>query len=164
MLHDLCLNLQFKPFAVTRHYLLLVLLYPCISSQGQTDIQKGLVACYAFSGNAEDGSGNNYHGELHGPAPTADRYGTPAHAYYFDGKDDYISLPASPFRNQNFTFSMWINVSTHPLDNTGTVISIGGPDGINNGVEVNNGDNYAEGELGFNFLGAVNTEKVFMVR
>lgn len=72
----------------------------------------GLVAYYPFSGNANDYSGNNYNGVLHGPTLCVDRFGNSNHAYSFDGVNDYIDL-SSYFSNFNFqhpaTVSFWIN-------------------------------------------------------
>jgi hypothetical protein len=144
---------------VVRYTLLLMLVYVWSPLQAQTNLQRGLLACYAFNGDAKDGSGNGYNGTLHGPMLTFDRFGLPGKAYFFDGKDDYIGIPSAPFRNQNFTFSMWVNVSPSPDQRFGTVISIGGQEGLNNGIEVHNSKNLIDNaELGFSFLGTVDQE------
>lgn len=51
------------------------------------------VACYAFGGNALDGSGNGHHGTVMGALLTADRFGTAGMAYTFDGSTTYIEVP-----------------------------------------------------------------------
>ena len=53
--------------------------------------------------------------------PTSDRFGNSDSAFYFDGKDDYISL-SKPFFNgstnvKEFTYSVWILPSEFPIAN-----------------------------------------------
>jgi len=53
--------------------------------------------------------------------PTSDRFGNSDSAFYFDGKDDYISL-SKPFFNgstnvKEFTYSVWILPSEFPIGN-----------------------------------------------
>ncbi len=55
----------------------------------------GLVAHYAFDGDANDQSGNGNHGEVNGPTLSEGRFGDADGAYSFDGVDDYISVPNS---------------------------------------------------------------------
>lgn len=53
----------------------------------------GLFAKYPFNGNANDESGNNFHGTVYGDASlTADRFGNQNSAYSFDGTTDYILI------------------------------------------------------------------------
>ena len=49
-----------------------------------------LVAEYLFNGNADDTSGNGFHGIVKGATPGPDRFGRSNSAYTLDGKDDYI--------------------------------------------------------------------------
>ncbi len=56
-------------------------------------INDGLVAYYPFNGNANDASGNGHNGVVNGATLTTDRFGAPNSAYYFDGLNDYISVP-----------------------------------------------------------------------
>jgi len=63
-----------------------------------TGIDPSLEAYYPFNGNANDESGNSYHGQLGDnvttskfPTKTIDRYGNEDKAFYFDG-GDYIAL------------------------------------------------------------------------
>lgn len=75
----------------------------------------GLFAYYPFSGNANDMSGNNYNGTLHGPVLTTDRFGNLNSAYSFDGINDYIDLNnyVSSFNiQQPVTVSFWIKTNT----------------------------------------------------
>jgi len=60
---------------------------------GQVNLDSGLVAYYPFLGNANDSSGNNNNGTIYGATLTADRYGNPNSAYYFDGASNYITVP-----------------------------------------------------------------------
>ena len=53
---------------------------------------KKLVAHYPFSGNANDASGNDYHGIVMGATLCDDRFGNANGAYYFDGIDNEIYL------------------------------------------------------------------------
>lgn len=50
----------------------------------------GLVAFYPFDGSADDASGNQHHGTIHGATWTDGRGGQ---ALMFDGSDDYVSVP-----------------------------------------------------------------------
>jgi len=56
------------------------------------DINSSLLAYYPFNGNANDESGNNYHGKVMGATLTDDRFGNANSAYYFDGIDNEIYL------------------------------------------------------------------------
>ena len=67
-----------------------------------------LIAHYPFNGNANDISGNNYHGTVVGTTPTTNRFGIVNSAYSFDGVDDYITLPAQSIVAYNGTFSISI--------------------------------------------------------
>ncbi len=65
----------------------------------------GLVGWWGFNGNAQDGSGNGYHGTVNGATITDDRFGNQNKAYNFD--DSYITVNAS--QSMNFTDSLSIN-------------------------------------------------------
>ena len=56
----------------------------------QSSLTNDLVAHYSFNGNADDQSGNNFHGYAIGATLTTDRFGNSNYAYQFDGVDDYI--------------------------------------------------------------------------
>jgi hypothetical protein len=70
----------------------------------------GLVAYYPFNGNADDASGNGYHGNALGANLTADRFGNPNSAYGFDGVDDYIAVNNFPVLDRTFTYAAWLRV------------------------------------------------------
>ena len=68
----------------------------------------GLVAEYLFNGNANDTSGNGFHGVVQGATPAADRFGNPNSAYAFDGKNDWIVVSPPPrLTNVELTVSVW---------------------------------------------------------
>jgi len=75
-------------------------------------LDEGLVARYPFEGNAQDVSGNNLHGSVHGATLTSDRFGNANSAYQFDG-NDYIEIQDNPLLDftEAFTISLWINQS-----------------------------------------------------
>ena len=69
-----------------------------------------LLLYYPFDGNADDVSGNNEHGSVHGSVLTADRFGEENSAYYFDGKDDHIvSNYELFFKGSEYTVSLWFD-------------------------------------------------------
>ncbi len=71
-------------------------------------VKEGLVACYPFDGNANDGSGNGNNGTVNGATLTADRFGKTNSAYRFDGVDDYIRIKNSDTLNpKQITVSAW---------------------------------------------------------
>jgi hypothetical protein len=71
----------------------LCILSLAVGASAQPFFTNGLTAYYPFSGNAEDASGHGYHGTVHDALLTADRFGHPASAYYFNGTNAYIRLP-----------------------------------------------------------------------
>jgi hypothetical protein len=58
-----------------------------------SDITEGLAAFYPFKSSAEDKSGRNRNGVLHGPTPSSDRHGFANSAYLFNGANTYIRIP-----------------------------------------------------------------------
>lgn len=71
----------------------------------------GLMAFYPFNGNADDQSGNGYHGTVNGATLTTDRFGIPNSAYYFDGANDTITSAQDDFaENNNLTVSLWVKI------------------------------------------------------
>jgi len=73
-------------------------------------VKNGLVACYPFDGNANDGSGNGNHGTVNGATLTVDRFGKPNSAYLFDGINDYIRVNDDPSirMDSSFTIVAWV--------------------------------------------------------
>jgi len=79
-------------------------------------LKEGLVAYYPFNGNAKDESGNGHDGKVSGATLANDRHGAAKQAYYFDGTDDYITLPSNIFdKIDGFTVSAWINLNSPNL-------------------------------------------------
>ena len=96
-----------------------------------------IIAYYAFSGNANDSSGNGYDGTISGdPQLTTDRFGNSNSAYSFDGDGDWIyfgtdTLPTNNGGNISdaFTISVWaksLSNSTMDLFAYGGMVSCGG--------------------------------------
>lgn len=75
-----------------------------------------LIAHYPFTGNAQDVSGNQLHGQAMGAVLTQDMFGTAQRAYYFNGGSQHISVANSPLLNfQNgITVSCWFNPGALP--------------------------------------------------
>lgn len=79
------------------------------------NINNGLLLEYKFDGNADDSSGNGYHGTNYRTSFVNDRFGNPFSAAFFNGIDSYIDLPnllelkpALPV-----SFSFWIRYDSN---------------------------------------------------
>lgn len=74
-----------------------------------SNLSNGLIAFYPFTGNANDTSGNAYHGTVHGNAAlTTDRFGNANRAYSFDGVDDWIETSYAQNNLTAFSVSCWV--------------------------------------------------------
>ena len=91
-----------------------LLLIAGVTLSGQVDTIEGLVAYYPFSGNANDESGNENHGEVDGPVLTTDRFGVEGEAYKFNGVDDIIRVLDDPSLRLegDFTLSAWVQADS----------------------------------------------------
>jgi gliding motility-associated-like protein len=70
----------------------------------------GLVACYPFTGNANDASGNGNHGTVFNATLTTDRFNKPNRAYSFNGTNARIQAPHSNSLNiGKITVAAWVN-------------------------------------------------------
>jgi hypothetical protein len=71
-------------------------------------LDSGLVAAYAFEGDAKDKTLNGNDGLVHGATLSTDRFGTPNAAYAFNGSSTYIEMarPLPDFTSGSF--SVWI--------------------------------------------------------
>lgn len=71
-----------------------------------------LVLHLPLDGAAEDVSGFANAVVVEGAVPTADRTGTPDHAYRFDGTDDHLRVPAAPWLNftDEITVGFWVRL------------------------------------------------------
>ena len=76
-------------------------------------LSRGPVAHWSFDGNADDVSGNEYHGTVDGATLTEDRHGNPDSAYYFDGNDEIVTNFTS--LDSHFSIGAWIR-KTNSLD------------------------------------------------
>jgi hypothetical protein len=128
------------------------------------DLHRGLIAYYNFTGNTNDSSGNNKHGNpLNGLAYTTDAHNAANKAANFDGIDDYINIPdatnyfAPPKMSVSFQFNLRdVNTRSAMLCKSAftTPSSVSWSAGIPvNGVQrftysVANGDNPCGGEWG----------------
>lgn len=94
-------------------YSLLLLFLPLLAFS--QDILEGLVAHYPFSGNAEDVTEYQHHGEVYGATLTEDRFGNPESAYEFNGTDNFIRVEHSELFNFDtsdpYTVSLWVLAS-----------------------------------------------------
>ncbi|MCB9265003.1 MAG: T9SS type A sorting domain-containing protein [Lewinellaceae bacterium] len=68
--------------------------------------REGLVACYPFEGNANDESGNNWHGIIFGNPLFLD--GVRGKAIYLDGTNDYVRISDNFQLPDTFTITAWI--------------------------------------------------------
>lgn len=91
---------------------LVIAIAMCLMLTGKlfAGVNDGLLAWYAFSGNANDGSGNGYNGTVNGATLTNDRFGNSNSAYYFNGSGNYIGLgnPAGLNFTGQITIAVWI--------------------------------------------------------
>ncbi|MGB3007909.1 MAG: LamG-like jellyroll fold domain-containing protein, partial [Chitinophagaceae bacterium] len=70
-----------------------------------------LLAYLPMNGNADDMSGNGYHGTVSGAVLTQDKYSSNNSAYEFPGTGNQITLANSTglgFQNSGFTLSAWV--------------------------------------------------------
>jgi hypothetical protein len=92
-------------------WILLGLMYnfaPGIVIAGLND---GLVAYYPLNGNTNDESGNGNQGVIYGATLTHDRYGNANSAYYFNGINNYIAIPAGiSVSSLEVTVSAWVSI------------------------------------------------------
>jgi gliding motility-associated-like protein len=102
----------------------------CFTPSNNVDLKKGLVACYPFSGNAKDFSGNGNDGIINGAKLTSDRFGNANSAYNFDGIKDFIRVFNSPsLKFEQISIAMWIKATDFKsfTNSAGTWPRYGGP-------------------------------------
>ena len=139
-----------------------LLSFYCISLLGQLPRSSNLIGSYSFTGNANDSSGNNYHGTFTGnPTLTSDRNGVSNSAYTFDGNDYMYTSDtmADEFTNV-FTISAWIKSTNNATvdifglgqqecnSNAGPVIRLGSNinfNRCNEGFDTPNSNYYYDG-------------------
>ncbi len=75
----------------------------------------GLLGWWPFNNNANDESGNGYHGTNHGASITLDRFGNANAAYAFNGVSSYINIPYNPnLTPTNYSVSAWVKTAIVP--------------------------------------------------
>ncbi|NBP59333.1 LamG domain-containing protein [bacterium] len=82
-------------------------------SEAQFELQKGLVAHYAFNGNGKDDSENKNDGTFYGASFTSDKFGNPSKACNFNGVDNYISVNPHNSLNLKDSFSIAFEVKLY---------------------------------------------------
>jgi len=79
----------------------------CTDTIGCNLNSENLAYYYPFNGNAKDYGFSQKDGTVNGAILTSDKDGNENSAYYFDGIDDYISIPDSLAITNDFTISFW---------------------------------------------------------
>ena|GEM_PF-3114776 len=126
-----------------KKFLLLFILCYVIKVEAQIPTN-GLTGYWPFSSTerANDYSGNNNNGTIHGATLTTDRFGNCNQAYQFNGINNYIEVLSSPtvdMNNIDFTLACWIK--TFKTDTHGYVLNKCLHTGVWNGYAlVTNGD------------------------
>ncbi|MGB0404272.1 MAG: LamG-like jellyroll fold domain-containing protein [Salibacteraceae bacterium] len=127
--------------------------------------QKQPVSEYCFNGNSKDNSGNQHDGTVNGATLTTDRNGKPNSAYFFDGISNLINIPSAPHILENYTYSLWLNPSSIPSTNGGTLsrykclLSIGNS-GADQQVLLSNNPSLGYGHVGLGAGGYTNNSSV----
>ena len=87
---------------------LFLLLLSSISLASDIDLESGLVAHYKFDGDFNDSSGTGNHGAQQGGVTFVE--GVDGQAAYFDGNDDFVSVPHhdSLALDQSLSISLWL--------------------------------------------------------
>lgn len=90
------------------------------------EVPPGRVASYPFDGNADDVSGHEHHGTVHGAVLTPDRDGNANSAYYFNGNLAYIDLGNSVELKRyksDYTVTGWIKQEAYPATYNHIILS-----------------------------------------
>jgi hypothetical protein len=144
-----------------KNYLLYGLIFLTIHKLYATD--SCLVACYPFSGNANNTLETGFDGVVSGAILSSDRFGNPNQAYQFDGIDDHIVLGIlnSINNTDEYTYSFWCSakfasttnmpIRTQPDDGADRMaFSINYVGGSPTRLFFDNGDIFAGGRLSSN--------------
>lgn len=116
-------------------------------AHAQVNLNDGLIGCYPFSGNAQDLSGTNNHGNVSGAKLAPDRFGNANSAYSFDGIDDYIEISSKDLIINTYTYSMWVKPARIPgLSEAAFLFSVGSAYGDQH---ILLGNNYTQRLTGF---------------
>ncbi|OYU94263.1 MAG: hypothetical protein CFE21_16890 [Bacteroidetes bacterium B1(2017)] len=87
----------------------------CLTCATPLSLNQGVVACYPFTGNANDESGNGNNATAFNAALTTDRFAVANRAYLFNGFSSYLEVPNSPSLqspSNNVTFTFWARVTS----------------------------------------------------
>ena len=78
-----------------------------------SQIDRGILSAYYFSGNANDSIGG-INGVVRGASLASDRFGNAFAAYCFDGKNDYITLGTNTDLKQHvMSLSLWVKLNDY---------------------------------------------------
>jgi len=98
---------------------LLLLFIPMLCLYSQEPV---LIACYPLDGHPHDTTWHGYSGVMFGCVSGPDRFGNNGAAMYFDGIDDYISIPDDIYTAEvdSLSFTLWFqdqgdNIGQHHL-------------------------------------------------
>ena len=91
-----------------------------------TFAQSSIVACYPFTGNANDASGNGNNATVSGATIAADRFGNANSAYFFNGVSDIITFSPVNFFMNEYTVSIWCKPIAVASGSYGSLFSVGG--------------------------------------
>lgn len=86
------------------------------------DPEATIIAHYPMTGNAQDVSGNNLHGQANGTPLTSDRFGNPQQAYLFPGGAQNISVANDPLLNVTDAISVAVWAKANELPETESFI------------------------------------------
>ena len=90
------------------------------STQGfSQNLFDNLLIYYPLDGNADDASGNGFHGAPYA-SPGPDRFGNPDKAYYFNGINQHIDFPNNPALKPQLpiSYSFWVMFEDLSASNT----------------------------------------------
>jgi gliding motility-associated-like protein len=86
----------------------------CLTCASPFQLNQGAIACYSFTGNAQDESGHGNHAEVFNATLAQDRFGVNNRAYQFNGFNSYLEVPNSSTLQSpstNITFTFWARVT-----------------------------------------------------
>lgn len=97
----------------------------CNICDSTLSINNGLIACYPFDNHTNDASENGHHGTPTNISYGTDRFGNPLKCASLNGTSSEITVSQAGFRNDNYTYSAWINIASYPSSVSYTILSIG---------------------------------------
>lgn len=107
-----------------KFFAMLIGVFFALTCYSQVNLNQGLLAYYPFNGNADDASGNGFHGTLNGGLTfTRDINNTPNSAAYFDGVDDFIEVLHDGRLGPRNAFSFVVQFKTENLTATQTLLA-----------------------------------------